>query len=179
MLRREHSLLIVIDVQGKLAELVQDSERVQDNIEILIQGMKILDIPVLATEQYPKGLGPTAERIARHFDDIPVLEKSAFSCCAELPFEIKLTELHKTDLIVCGIESHVCVYQTVRDLVGLGYDVHLVIDAVSSRTESNRSLGIQNMKSLGARLTSTEMLLFELLEVSGTEQFKAISKLVK
>ena len=179
MLTTAHSMLLVIDVQGKLADLAYRSDLIQKNIATLIQGMQVLDIPVLATEQYPKGLGPTIESISSLLGDAPVLEKSSFSCCGELSFEIKMTEMHKTDVIVCGIETHVCVYQTVRDLLALGYNVHLVTDAVSSRSEENWQLGVRKCETLGAKLTSTEMLLFELLRYSGTEQFKAISKLVK
>ena len=179
MLNTEQTLLLVIDVQGKLADLVWRSERLRDNVRILIEGMHILDVPVLATEQYPKGLGPTVEPIAGALRDATVIEKTSFSCCGEFNFEVKLNELHKTDIIVCGIETHVCVYQTARDLLNLGYNVHLVTDAVSSRTEDNWKLGIEKCKSLGAKMTGTEMALFEMLGKSGTEEFKAISKLVK
>ncbi len=179
MLNTEHSLLLVIDVQGKLADLVWRSERLRDNIRILIEGMRVLGVPMVATEQYPRGLGPTVEPIARALGDAPVIEKNSFSCCGEFAFEVKLNELHKTDIIVCGIETHVCVYQTTRDLLDLGYNVHLVTDAVSSRTEDNWKLGMEKCKTLGAKMTGTEMVLFEMLRKSGTEEFKAISKLVK
>jgi nicotinamidase-related amidase len=179
MLTTAHTLLLVIDVQGKLADLAFRSETIQKNIGTLIQGMDVLGIPVVATEQYPKGLGHTVEAIAALLGDTPILEKSSFSCCGEHAFEVKLTELHKTDIVVCGIETHVCVYQTVRDLLALGYNVHLVTDAVSSRSEENWQLGVRKCETLGAKLTSTEMLLFELLRYSGTDQFKAISRLVK
>jgi nicotinamidase-related amidase len=179
MLKSEHALLLVIDVQGKLANLAWRSERMQNNIRILIEGTRILGIPMLATEQYPKGLGHTVDSIALLFGDAPVIEKNSFSCCGEFTFEVKINEMHKTDIIVCGIETHVCVYQTVRDLLDRGYNVHLVTDAVSSRTEDNWRLGVEKCTSLGAKLTGTEMVLFELLRESGTERFKAISKLVK
>ena len=179
MLKSEHSMLLVIDVQGKLADLAWRAEAIQKNIRILIEGMKVLGVPVLATEQYPKGLGSTVPAIAELLGDAPVIEKNSFSCCGEFAFEKKMLEMHKTEIIVCGIETHVCVYQTVRDLLGLGYNVHLVTDAVSSRTEENWRLGVNVCTAHGAKQTSTEMVLFELLQFSGTEQFKAISKLVK
>ena len=179
MLTTKHTLLLVIDVQGKLADLAWRAETIQKNVGILIEGAKVLDIPMVATEQYPKGLGSTIPAIAEKLGDARVIEKNSFSCCAEYDFEIMLTEMHKTDIIVCGIETHVCVYQTVRDLLALGYNVHLVTDAASSRTEENWKLGVRKCETMGANLTSTEMLLFELLRKSGTEQFKAISKLVK
>lgn len=179
MLSAAHALLLVIDVQGRLAELAWRSESIRKNIRILIEGMKALEVPVIATEQYPKGLGPTVPDIAELLGDTTVIEKTSFSCCGEFAFETRLTELHKTDIIVCGIETHVCVYQTTRDLLALGYNVHLVTDAVSSRSEENWKLGVDACIALGAKRTGTEMVLFELLRVSGTEQFKTISSLVK
>lgn len=179
MLTTTHTLLLVIDVQGKLADLAWRSDTIQKNIRTLIEGMKVLDVPILATEQYPKGLGSTVPSIAVMLGDAPLIEKNSFSCCGEPAFEMKLIEQHKTDIVVCGIETHVCVYQTVRDLLGLGYNVHLVTDAVSSRTEENWKLGVEVCASLGAKRTSTEMVLFQLLQNSGTDEFKAISKLVK
>jgi len=179
MLTTAHSLLLVIDVQGKLADLAYRAETMQKNVRTLIEGCGVLNIPVVATEQYPKGLGHTIESVAAVLGDAPVIEKDSFSCCGEYNFEVKLNELHKTDIVVCGIEAHVCVYQTVRDLLALGYNVHLVTDAISSRTEENWRLGMRKCEALGAKLTSAEMLLFELLQKSGTDQFKAISKLVK
>ncbi|MBR9974540.1 MAG: hydrolase [Bacteroidetes bacterium] len=179
MLNPDHAMLVVIDVQGKLAELAWRAEAIQKNIRILVEGMKVLEVPVVATEQYPKGLGPTVPSIAEILGDAPVIEKDTFSCCGDFAFEKHMLEIHKTDVIVCGIETHVCVYQTTRDLLALGYNVHLVTDAVSSRTEENWRLGIDVCAELGAKKTGTEMVLFEMLQRSGTEQFKAISKLVK
>lgn len=179
MLTTAHALLLVIDVQGKLAELAWRSESIRKNIRILIEGMKALEVPVIATEQYPKGLGPTVPDIAELLVDTPVIEKHSFSCCGEFNFETRLIELHKTDIIVCGIETHVCVHQTTRDLLALGYNVHLVTDAVSSRSEENWKLGVDACIALGAKRTGTEMVLFELLRESGTEPFRAISRLVK
>lgn len=179
MISQSNSLLLVVDIQGKLANIAHQSEFLLRNARILIEGAKILDVPIIATEQYPKGLGHTEPSVAEALGDVTIIEKGSFSCCGEFAFEVRLTEMHKTDIILCGIEAHVCVYQTARDLIGLGFNVHLVTDAVSSRTAENRELGIQAIERLGARLTGTEMVLFELLQVSGTEEFKAISKLVK
>jgi nicotinamidase-related amidase len=179
MIDRKHTLLLVVDIQGKLAEIAHDSAMLLRNARILIEGAKILGVPVVYTEQYPKGLGPTESTLAELLTDAVRIEKDSFSCCGAFDFEVKLTELHKTDILLCGIEAHVCVYQTARDLLGLGYNVHLITDAVSSRTAANRELGIRVMEGLGAKLTGTEMALFELLQLSGTEEFKAISRLVK
>jgi nicotinamidase-related amidase len=179
MITTNNTVLVVVDIQGKLAEIAWRSADLLRNARILIEGMHILDIPILATEQYPAGIGHTVPVIQEALKDAPVLEKGTFSCCGSLQFESKLSELHRPDVLLCGIETHVCVYQTAVDLLGLGYNVHLVTDAVSSRTEENRALGIRAIERLGARPTSVEMALFELLVKSGTEQFKAISKLVK
>ncbi|MCZ7557250.1 MAG: hydrolase [Bacteroidia bacterium] len=179
MIDRKHTLLLVVDIQGKLAEIAHESAHLLRNARILIEGAKILGIPIVYTEQYPKGLGPTESNLAELLADAIRIEKDSFSCCGAFEFEVKLTELHKTDILLCGIEAHVCVYQTARDLIGLGYNVHVVSDAVSSRTPANRELGIHAMEQLGAKRTGTEMALFELLQVSGTDEFKAISRLVK
>jgi nicotinamidase-related amidase len=179
MIDIHNSILVVVDFQGKLAQIVHNAEETLKNAAILIQGMKVLDIPVIATEQYPKGLGHTVAAIADHFDGVPVLEKGTFSCCGDTAFMERLKTEGRQHVILCGIETHVCVYQTAQDLINNGYAVHLVTDAVSSRKEENRNLGIHKIESLGAKLTSTEMALFELLKISGTDQFKTISKLVR
>lgn len=179
MLKREATVLVVIDIQGKLARLMHDSERVIHQAGILMQGMSVLGVPVLVTEQYPKGLGPTVDELQPILPASGIIEKAAFSCCAESSFMDRLHALQRPQVLVCGIETHVCVYQTVRDLLEIGFHPHLVTDAVSSRTSSNRELAIRKMETMGAQLTGTEMALFELLGVSGTEEFKAISRLVK
>jgi nicotinamidase-related amidase len=179
MITATNTLLLVIDVQGKLARIVHESDARIKNISALIRGMKILGVPVLATEQYPQGIGGTIEEISAHFENVPLITKDTFSCCGEPAFIERLQTYAHPNIVLCGIETHVCVYQTARDLLRFGYEVHVVTDAVSSRTETNWKLGIRKMEALGTILTGTEMFLFELLEKSGTEQFKAISKLVR
>ncbi len=173
------SVLLIIDIQGRLARIVQDSEKLISNVRILVQGMKILGVPVIVTEQYPQGLGHTVDEIAQELDGIDVIEKSAFSCCGEPAFMSALAGLGRPNVLMCGIETHVCVYQTARDLVAAGYTPHLITDAVSSRFAENRTLGVHRIEMLGGVLTGMEMALFELLHESGTPQFKAISRLVK
>ena len=179
MLQQENTILVVVDIQGKLANIVHEAEAMVRNAKIMIQGAKILGLPIIATEQYPKGLGHTVPEIAEHFGDVPVLEKGTFSCCGDTAFLAELQKHGRKSVLLCGIETHVCVYQTAQDLLENGYEVHLVTDAVSSRTPANKQLGIQKIASLGGTLTGTEMSLFELLRISGTDEFKAISKLVK
>lgn len=179
MLQPDDAALIVIDVQGKLATLMHEKETLFQNLTRLIRGAQLLEIPIVLTEQYPQGLGETAPEIKSLLPDVQPITKMSFSCYGAEAFVDALEELNREQLLVAGIESHICVYQTVADLLDEGYDVEVVADAVSSRTAENRQLGLSRMSELGASLTSTEMALFELLRVAGTPTFKEISKLVK
>lgn len=179
MLLAPHTVLVVVDVQGKLADIVHESDLVIRNVRTLIEGARLLEIPVVVTEQYPKGLGPTIPAVAELLEGAFLTEKHTFSCCGNHDFNTHMMTLHRQDVLLCGIETHVCVYQTARDLIDDGYTVHVVTDAVSSRTPANRQLGIDRMLAMGAIATGTEMALFELLRESGTDVFKAISKLVR
>ncbi|MGA7615441.1 MAG: hydrolase [Thermoanaerobaculia bacterium] len=181
-LSKENAVLVVIDVQEKLARVIDRIIDVQRNIERLIRGAAVLGIPALLTEQYVKGLGPTTEIIRTAFTEThgyEPMEKLCFSSCGLEPFETKLESLNRRQILLCGIETHVCVYQTALDLLARGFEVHLVADAVSSRTAGNREIAIARMTDEGAKLTSTEMALFEMTVTSGTDEFRAISKLVK
>jgi nicotinamidase-related amidase len=179
MITPRETLLLIIDVQGRLAQSVVHSATVEANIGKLVRGCSILDVPVLLTEQYPKGLGSTVDSVKELLQGNIAVEKLSFSCCGTPDFMKRLRSFNRNDILVTGIESHVCVYQTAVDLVEFGYNVHLVTDCVSSRTEENRLLGIRCIEKAGASLTSTEMALFELLRVAEGERFKAISKIVK
>jgi nicotinamidase-related amidase len=159
MITTSNTLLLVIDVQGKLARVVYESEKRIKNISILIQGMKILGAPVLATEQYPQGLGGTIDEVSAHFEGVPLVTKDSFSCCGEPAFIERLQTYAHPNIVLCGIETHVCVYQTALDLLQFGYKVHVVTDGVSSRTEANWKLGVRKMEALGVELTGTEMFL--------------------
>ena len=179
MITPRETLLLIIDVQGRLAKSVVHSSALETNICKLARACKILEVPVLFTEQYPKGLGSTIESLKELLAGSVAVEKLSFSCCGTPEFMRQLRSFSRNDILVAGIESHVCVYQTAVDLVEFGYNVHLVTDCVSSRTEENRVLGIRCIEKVGASLTSTEMALFELLRVAEGERFKAISKIVK
>ncbi len=180
MLTIENTTLVVVDVQGKLAQIMHHKESLFANLERMIKGCQVLNIPIIWTEQVPEKLGPTlpqlAELLAESSDAIP---KSTFSCCGVSPFTDKLTSLNRRQILITGIETHVCVYQTTLDLLADGYEVQVVADAVSSRTPENRELGLMRMKDAGATVTGTEMALFELLRVAEGPQFKQIAKLVK
>ncbi|NOY06115.1 MAG: hydrolase [Chlorobi bacterium] len=179
MLEISNTVLVVVDFQGKLARIVDRSESVLRNAQILIQGIKLLDIPAVMTEQYPQGLGHTVEEITRHSAGVPVIEKTAFSCYSTEEFRNRLSSYRRRQVLLCGIEAHVCVYQTARDLLAHDYELYLVTDAVSSRTPENRQLGIHRVEKMGGILTSTEMALFELMKDTRIHVFKAISNLVK
>ena len=179
MLKKEDTVLIVVDVQGKLAQLMNKKEKLYDNLQKIIQGAKILNLPIIWMEQYPKGLGPTIPEIVSLLPDQQPISKTSFSCCGESGFMTKLNAIGRHQVLICGIETHVCIHQTALDLIEMGYKVQIVSDAVSSRSKENKEIGLQKMAAAGAILTSVEMALFELLRVAGTEEFKAISKILK
>ncbi len=181
-LRRESAVLVVIDVQQKLMPVINAREDVERNIDRLVRGCHILSVPALLTEQYVQGLGPTVEPVRLAFEATSgyrPIEKSCFSAQGCEPFTAQLAALERTQVLVAGVETHVCVYQTVRDLLAGAFEVTIVADAVSSRTRSNKEIALQRMVSDGVKLSSTEMALFELCVVSGTDEFRAISKLVR
>jgi nicotinamidase-related amidase len=179
MLVLDNTALCVVDVQGKLAHLMHEKEELFLNVERLIKGAQILEMPIILTEQYPKGLGPTLSQLTELMSDVKPIEKISFSCCANDDFSEKIRELGRRQLLLTGIETHICIYQTSLDLIEAGYEVSLVADAVSSRTEFNKSIALDRIKTAGALLTTTEMALFELLHKAEGPKFKEISKLIK
>jgi len=181
-LDRKDSVLVVIDVQERLMPVIHDRFDVEKNIERLIRGAHILGVPTIVTEQYVKGLGPTVEPLRNALNETSgyrPIEKNCFSAHGCAPFAAQLAALDRRQIIIAGVETHVCVYQTVLDLLAEQRNVWIVADAVSSRTPRNRDLALQRMTSEGAKLASTEMVLFELLVTAGTDEFRAISRLVK
>ena len=180
LLRRDRTGLVVVDVQEGFRPVIDGFEDMARNVGILAEGFGILDRPVLVSEQYPKGLGHTVAEVE---DRLPAfserVEKLRFSACGVEGFEKALTRSRCTSWVVCGIETHVCVNQTALDLLERGFEVHVAEDAVSSRTATNRRVGLEKMLAAGARATSAEMALFEMLEQAGGDEFKAISKLVR
>jgi nicotinamidase-related amidase len=180
MLRAKDTLLLVVDFQGKLARIVQDSAAVLDAAGRLIRGARVLEVPILWTEQNPQGLGPTVPELA---ELLPpggqALAKFHFSCWRDPGIRQAVKDSGCKQVLLAGIESHVCVYQTASDLRSVGYDVHLSVDAVSSRTEGNRQIGLAKAQAEGVVLTSVESALFELLEVAQGEKFREILKIVR
>ena len=179
MLNKEDTVVVLIDIQGKLAQIVDESDFIVNNIATVVQGAKVLELPILWLEQYPKGLGTTDERIAQHLTDETPIEKITFSAYQTPEFVQALEKTGCKKVLLAGIETHICVYQTAADLLASGYQVEVLADCVSSRTAGNREVGIQKMLQLGAGITCVEMALFEMQQIAKGDSFKQISKLVK
>jgi nicotinamidase-related amidase len=181
-LDRNAALLLVVDLQEKMMPVIDNRVALERNVERLIRGVDVLEMPVLVTEQYSKGLGATDAAIRRALEETggySPIEKSCFSAAGCAPFMDQLKRSNRKQILVAGVETHVCVYQTVIDLLQHGYEVHIVGDAVSSRSPDNREIALTRMTAEGAKLTSTEMALFEMLINSGTQEFRDISRIVK
>lgn len=179
ILSRENALLIIIDVQERLAVVMERKDRVVTNCQHLIEAAKLLDIPLIVTEQYPKGLGPTIPEIRSVLPSYAPLEKIDFSCCGESSFIDKISYYGRKQIIVAGMETHVCVLQTTLDLLKEGYPVHVVDDAVCSRKDENYRTALDLMRDAGAVINCTETVLFQLLKRAGTDEFRTISKRIK
>lgn len=179
LLKSDQIALLIIDIQERILPVINNHEMVVANSLKLIRGFKVLNLPIYFTEQYPKGLGPTHKAIADELADIKSFNKMSFSCsgAGNLFDEFKKKKL--SQLVICGIEAHVCVQQTVLDLIENGIQVNLAADAVSSRKEIDYKTALDRMNNHGAEVTTSESILFELLNVCGTDQFRAISKIVK
>jgi nicotinamidase-related amidase len=176
---REKAALAVIDIQEKLLPAIHEKERVVQNATRLIHGAAVLGVPIVATEQYRKGIGPTVPEVAAEIPDFAPIEKLAFSCWGADGFVKALQTNGASDVILCGIEAHVCVAQTCLELLDHGLRPFVVADAVSSRTPENHRIGIERVRDAGATIVSTEMILFELLGCAGTDEFKRILPLIK
>ena len=176
---KENTLALIIDVQDRLFPHINENKLLEKNLLLLITGLKVLEVPVIYTEQYPKGLGHTIPSINELLVSYPMVEKTTFSCCDEPLFMKSVGDYGKQNIIIAGIECHVCVLQTVLDLLQRGISPVVIEDCVSSRKPNDRKIALKRMRQEGAVVSTTESILFELARVSGTEQFKAISKLVK
>lgn len=177
-LNREDTALVIIDIQERLAAAMRDRERTIANNKILLSAAETLGLPVIATEQYPKGLGRTVPELLGRIDERNVFAKTSFNACfGDIARAVKDTG--RTSVLVTGMETHVCVFQTVRALVEGGYSVHVARDAVASRTKENYENGLALMQALGAVITNTETAVFDLLKEAGTPEFKTMSALIK
>lgn len=179
-LHRDRSVVVIVDVQDKLTPAMPPEalERLVKYARALIHAGKVLGMPVLASEQYPKGLGRTLPQLAELLPAKP-LEKVHFSCGADAAFQRSLENTGRKQVILAGMEGHVCVFQTARDLVAMGFDVHVCADAVTSRTEEHRTRGLNLCERAGAVVTTAETAIFDLLSQAATPEFKAVASWVK
>lgn len=176
---KENTIGLIVDIQERLVPAMFEKEALLKNCTILIEGLNALQVPLLVTQQYTKGLGETAEEIKVVLPDFSFIEKRDFSCCDEPMLMEKLEGLSAKNIIICGIESHVCVLQTAVDLKAAGYNPVVVMDCVSSRTPQSFELAKERFRYEGILMTSYESILFELTRSSAATEFRAISKLVK
>jgi nicotinamidase-related amidase len=170
---------LVIDVQEKLFRVIDGGDRMLERILILLEGLKMLGIPVLLTEQYPKGLGKTVAPVGKVLGNSRPVEKMVFSCCDEPEFQNRLKATSRKTVIICGIEAHVCVLQTVADLRQEGYLPVVIADGTGSRNPVDKQVALERMQAEGALISTMESILFELVRKAGTDLFRAISRLVK
>lgn len=178
-LKVENALLIVVDVQGKLARLMQQSDEVIRQIGILVDGCRLLDVPIVWAEQLPEKLGPTVAELTEKLGGLSPLTKSSFGCCEDDQLMATIRDSRRWQVLLCGIETHVCVWQTACSLLRVGFQVHVMADGVSSRTSINRETGIQRMLAAGAQISCVEMALFELMGNANHPKFREVAKLLK
>lgn len=179
MLDRNDALLLIIDIQERLAAVMSVKDQVLRNVNHLVELCKMADIPVVVTEQYPKGLGRTVPEIRASLPVYQPVEKKTFNCCSEPLFMSEIKRHNRRKIIISGMETHICVLQTCIGLIKEGLAPHIVSDAVCSRTKQNWRRGLELMRDAGGVITCTETALFQLLGVAGTEEFKAVSKMIK
>jgi nicotinamidase-related amidase len=175
----ENTVLVAIDFQERLFPVMHEKEKLLRQVLKLIQGIKVLEIPVILTEQYPKGLGPTLPEITELLPDIKPIEKTCFNCCDSGTFRNALEAAGRKQVLLCGIEAHICVYQTAVALARAGYEVQVVADGIASRDPENKNVSLAKLGSAGISPTTVEMALFELLKVASGDRFKQISNIVK
>jgi nicotinamidase-related amidase len=179
LLRRDNTCLLIIDVQERFRAHIADFEQMTKNIVILAMVADQLQLPIILSEQYPQGLGHTIKEITDVLGKYEVFAKSAFSCCQVESFVKLLDKLGRKQILATGIESQVCVNQTVHDLIAANYQTHIVVDAISSRNKNNKEVGIKKMLAAGAIISSTEMATCELLESAADPMFKSLQNLIK
>jgi nicotinamidase-related amidase len=179
MLTTDQTVLVLIDIQGKLAQLMHAREALFDHLQRLVKGARALGLPILWLEQYPQGLGPTIPEVAGLLPEVKPIAKTCFSAHGSEEFRSQLAATGRRQVLLAGIEAHVCVYQTALDLLEAGLEVEVVGDGVSSRTAANAELGRQRMRDAGARITGVEMALFALLRTAEAPAFREIARIVK
>jgi len=179
MLKIDNTVLVVIDIQGKLWNVMHEKEALLTNARRLIQGMQVLGVPIILTEQNPQGLGPTLPELTQLMPGINPIPKFNFSCCQDQNFQRAVESSKRKQILISGIEAHICVYQTTLELLISGYEVQVVADAVSSRVSGNKDVALTRLQSEGAKLTVAEMAIFELLQTAASPRFKEILRVIK
>ncbi|MBI5100420.1 MAG: hydrolase [Nitrospirae bacterium] len=179
ILHNQEAVLVIVDIQERLADVMSERKKVVDNCLHLIELCGLQGVPVILNEQYPKGLGPTVPELRDALKGISAHEKVTFSCCGMGSFARTLEATGRKKVVLVGMETHVCVLQTCIDLLKRGYIVHAVRDAICSRTTENHGIAMEYMRDAGAVVTCTEAVLFQLLEKAGSDEFKVISKRIK
>lgn len=179
-INKEDVMAMVIDYQEKLVPHMNENHNLIKNTSMLIRGLEILQVPIITTQQYTKGLGMTVDSICEAFTkEFQYLNKISFSCYGDEIIKEEIRKLGKKSIIICGIEAHICVMQTVIDLLEDGYEVIIIEDCISSRKSNDKVYGIRRMENEGAIIATYESILFELTKVAGNDTFKLISKLIK
>ena len=179
MLQADTAAVIVIDLQEKLLPTIESADRVIQRTARLVRFARALALPVLWTEQYPKGLGPTVAQVAEPLEGLQPIEKTAFGCMAHAPFQLALAQLKRKQLVLAGIEGHICVMQTALGALDEGYEVYVVRDAIGSSAHEELEAGVERMEKAGATIVTTQMAMFELLREAGTPEFKRVLPLLK
>jgi nicotinamidase-related amidase len=179
LLTRENTGLVIVDAQERLMAVMGNGARTIKNIQALIHLARLFSLPIVVTEQYPRWLGPTVKEVKKLITPFEPIEKMEFNCCAVDRFNalVKLNDLR--NIILTGVESHICIFQTCTALLENGYNVHVPCDAVDSRVEENRLVGLHLMNENGAVITSTETVVFQILQRAGTREFREMSKRIK
>lgn len=178
-LEKHRIALVVIDIQERFRDLIHGQEQMLRGTSRLIRAFRELELPVVVTEHYSRGLGVTMPEVRTLLDGIQPLEKISFSCDGDPGFRKALDGLNRDQVILCGIEAHVCVYQTARDLMDRGKQVALAADAVSARQAADREIGLRHMQRIGVQVMNVEMILFEILREAKTADFKAVQPILK
>ena len=179
MLTTDNTLLLIVDVQGKLAQLMVNRETLFANLQRMVKGALALELPIVWAEQLPDKLGPTITEISELLPDHQPIAKSSFSCCGCDQLMDAIRAKGRKQVLLTGIETHICVYQTARDLLEQGYQVEVIADAVGSRIAENREIGLRKMERAGASIGCTEGVLFEMMRVAGHPAFRTIQGIVK
>ena len=179
MLNPKNTALVIIDVQGRLARIMQEADDLFKNLAMLIKGARLLEVPIIWMEQLPDKLGSTVTEVSEHLDGLQPISKGVFSCGQNDEFNATLDEINPENVVLAGIETHVCVYQSAMDLLIKNYNVEVVADATSTRLEHNKEIGLEKIRRAGGQITSVETALFELQGKATGDQFKQLIEIIK